>query len=96
VEKGLRISGLAGTIAQRVLTGVVPAGTHLIYRSLEGWCMLAGLAGGPVATGASSCVNTLQNADALVQSTFRTVTDTRIQAKAVWWVIDLVSSSPGK
>ena len=90
-SKGMQISALASTIAQRVLMGDVPVGAHMIYRSLEGWCMIAGLAGGKAESGASQCIKTLKQADALVQTTFRTVTDTSNQSKAVWWVIDLVS-----
>jgi hypothetical protein len=90
--KGLQIAALAGTISQRSLAGAVPAGVHLIYRSLEGWCMLAGLAGGKAASGASQCVQVLTSADTLVQTTFQTVTDTSNQSKAVWSVIDFILS----
>jgi hypothetical protein len=90
--KGARIAAIAGTAALRALGGTVPAGTHLIYKSLQGWCMLAGLAGGKVEFGANQCVGTLQLADTLVQSTFKTMTDTQNQSKAVWWVVDTVLS----
>jgi hypothetical protein len=90
--KGLQISAISGSIAQRALLGVVPAGAHLIYRSLEGWCMIAGLAGGPFQSGAAQCIKTLRYADVLVQTSFRVVTDTSNQSKAAWWVIDFFTS----
>jgi len=92
VMKGLQISAMASTIAQRALLGVVPAGAHLIYRSLEGWCMIAGLAGGPFQSGTTECIRTLRYADALVQTSFRAVTDTSNQSKTAWWVIDFFTS----
>lgn len=87
--KGLQLSSLAGTIAQRSLVGSVPAGVHLIYKSLEGWLMIAGLAGGKTQSVAAQGIETLHRADALVQSTYRTITDTSNQSKAFWWVVDL-------
>jgi hypothetical protein len=90
--KGMQIASLAGSIAQKALIGAVPAGAHLIYRSLEGWCMLAGLAGSSVQPAATSCIATLQRADTLVQTTFDTITDTSEQSKAVWYVIDIVTT----
>jgi hypothetical protein len=93
ILKGMRLSAIASTIAQRALIGVVPAGAHIIYRSLEGWCMAAGLAGGVAQAAASNCISTLRYADTLVHTTFRTLTDTGNQSKAVWWVIDIVTST---
>jgi hypothetical protein len=90
--KGMQIASLAGSIAQKVLVGAVPAGAHLIYRSLEGWCMLAGLAGSSVQPAATSCIDTLKHADTLVQTTFDTITDTSEQSKAVWYVIDIATT----
>jgi hypothetical protein len=89
--KGMKISSIAGTIAQRALLGVVPTGAHLIYRSLEGWCMIAGLAGGRTESLASQGIRTLSSADTLVQTTFRTITDTTNQANAVWSVVDFTT-----
>ncbi len=88
VLKGMRLSGLASTIAQRALMGVVPAGAHLIYRSLQGWCMLFGLVGGPAQAASVEGIKILRNADTLVNTTFQTVTDTDVQSKAVWTVIN--------
>ncbi len=90
--KAMKISGIAGTIAQRALVGAVPAGVHLIYRSLEGWCLIAGLAGGRVERAASQGIKTLRSADALVSTTFRNITDTNNQANAVWSVINITTS----
>jgi hypothetical protein len=91
--KGLRYAAIAGTAAQRTLIGVVPAGVHLIYRSLEGWCMMAGLLGGPFQSGSEQAIKVIDSADGLVQSTFMTVTDTQNQGNVVWSVIDIVVSS---
>ena len=90
--KGMQISATVGTIAQRALLGVVPAGAHLIYRSLEGWCRIVGLAGAKAEPAASQCIEVLQHADTLVQTTFKTVTDTSNQSKVIWSVIDFVTS----
>jgi hypothetical protein len=87
--KGLRFAAAAGTAAERTLLGSIPAGVHLIYLSLQGWCQIAGLAGGTIGAGANDCVNTLKNADALVKKSFSTITDTGSQAAAFWWVVDL-------
>lgn len=89
--KILQTSSIAGTIAQRALLGVVPAGTHLIYRSLEGWCMLAGLAGGRMEPVASQGIKILRSADTLVNTTFRTVTDTTNQSNVVWSVVNFTT-----
>ncbi len=85
--KGMQISAIASTIAQRALLGAIPAGTHLIYRSLEGWCMLFGLAGGQ--TQAAAGIKTLKYADTLVQTSFQSLTDTKNQSK---WIIDIVTT----
>ena len=90
--KALQMTAIASTIAQRVLAGGIPAGVHLIYKSLEGYAMLASLAGGKVGAVANQTISTLERADALVQTTFKTVTDTREQSKAAWWVIDYVAT----
>ena len=90
--KGMQITAVAGSIAQKALVGAVPAGAHLIYRSLEGWCMLAGQAGSALQPAANSCIATLQSADTLVQTTFDTITDTTEQSKALWFVVDIVTT----
>jgi len=91
--KALRYAAIAGTAAQRTLMGVVPTGVHLIYRSLEGWCMIAGLLGGPFRSGSTQALDVIKSADVLVQSTFLTVTNTQNQGNAIWSVIDTVLSS---
>jgi hypothetical protein len=90
--KGMRLSAIAGTVAQRALLDFVPTGAHLIYQSLEGWCMIAGLAGGKAESAASEGIKTLQYADTLVHTSFRALTDTDNQSKAVWWLVDLATS----
>jgi hypothetical protein len=92
----VRLATIAGTAAQRTLLGIVPVRVHLAYRSLEGWCMMAGLVGETAQSVSSRCVDTIQRADTLVHSTFKTVTDTRNQAQAVWWVIEIVLSLRSK
>lgn len=79
--KGMRFAAAAGTAAERTLLGSIPAGVHLIYLSLQGWCQIAGLAGGRIEAGASECVNTLKTADAIVKKSFSAITDTANQAK---------------
>jgi hypothetical protein len=90
--KALKLTVIAGRLSQRALLGVIPTGVHLIYKSLEGWCMLAGLAGGPLRGPSASAVQTLQSADTLVQTTFLQVTDPNNQAEAIWTVINFVAS----
>lgn len=87
--KGLRFAAAAGTAAERTLAGGTVSGVHLIYKSLEGWCMIAGLAGGPLQSASNRCITTLKSADALVHKTCSVLTDTNNQSKAIWWVIDL-------
>lgn len=87
--KGLRFAVAAGTAAERTLAGRTVTGVHLIYKSLEGWCMIAGLAGGPLRSASDRCIDTLKNADALVHKTCSVLTDTNNQSKAIWWAIDM-------
>ena len=89
--KGMKLAALSGTVAQRTLLGVVPAGAHLVYRSLEGWCMVAGLAGGNVQLAALEGIRTLHRADAYVTTAFEMITDTSNQSNVLWWVIDLLA-----
>lgn len=90
--KSMRMLTIAGTISERTLLGVVPAGVHLIYEALEGWCMLAGLADGKVGAASSVGLETLKSADTLVQTTFKTLTDANNQSKALWTVITVMTS----
>lgn len=90
--KGMRMTAIAGTAAERALLGIIPEGTHLIYRSLEGWCMVAGLAGGNIGSAAAECVTTLKRADTMVWSAYKTVVSTENQARAIWLLIDVVSA----
>jgi hypothetical protein len=90
--KGLKIAATTSTIAQRALLGVVPAGAHMIYRSLEGWCMIGGLVGGSARPDASPAVRAIQGADAWVQTKFQMITDTDNQSRAFWWLVDLVAA----
>jgi hypothetical protein len=87
--KGMRFAAAAGTAAERTLLGAFPSGVHLIYLSLQGWCQIAGLAGGKIESGANDCVNVLKSADVIVQKTFSTITDTGNQSKAFWSVVNL-------
>jgi hypothetical protein len=45
LEKGRQIDLIVSTAALRSITGVVPTGAHLMAKSLEGYCEVAGLAG---------------------------------------------------
>ncbi len=90
--KGLKITTLAGTISERMLLGVLPFGTHLIYKSLEGWLMLGGLMGGRAGRASAQGISILENADTLVQTTFTTWTDTQTQGEALWRVVNVITS----
>ena len=87
--KGMRFAAAAGTAAERTLLGTVPTGVHLIYLSLQGWCRIAGLAGGKVESGANQAISVLESADALVRKSFSAITDSSNQSKAFWWVVDV-------
>ena len=89
--KGLKLTATAGTIAERVLAGAVSSGVHMIYKSVSGYCMMAGLAGFDKSS--QQCLQTINNADTLVQTTFKQLTDTENQAKAFWWVVDFATRS---
>lgn len=84
--KGLRLTTIAGTAAERTLLSPVSAGSSLVFKSLQGYCQMIGLAGGRAQTFASSCVNNLQKANNTVQSTFKVATDTNNQAQAIYWI----------
>jgi hypothetical protein len=96
--KGMRYSSVAGTIAQRVLAGSLTSGVHLIYRSLEGWCMIGGLAGGRAQSVASEGIKTLHHADTLVETFFKTITDTdklvREGPKEALWSVITIKTKP--
>ena len=84
--KGMQLTTIAGTISLRALTGVVPFGVHVIYFSLEGWCRTAGLVPA-LRPGADLALTTLENADQLVQTTFKTWTDTSKIGETIWTAI---------
>jgi len=79
--KGARIVAIAGTAAQRAILGTVPYGAHLVYKSLQRWCMIAGVLVPRMQFGANQCIATLRYADTLVRSTFKTVTNTANQSR---------------
>jgi hypothetical protein len=90
--KALRLASIAGTAAERALAGVVSSGASVVFQSLQGYCQMAGLAGGDVQSFANACVDHLQKANNSVQSTFKLVTDTNKQAEAIYWVTAKVTS----
>lgn len=98
--KGMRYAALAGTAAERALAGMVTGSVHLAYRSMQGYCMMAGLLGGSAQSAANQCIVTLNHADAFVNRSVHMVTDTGNQAyavyhpveaakKAYWWVVNM-------
>lgn len=98
--KAIRYATLAGTAAERTLAGMVTGGVHLIYKSMEGYCMLLGLLGGSAQSTANQCITTLNHADYFVQTSVRKITDTSNQAYAIyhpgqaakeafWWVVNM-------
>ena len=83
-------AALAGTAAERVLTGTVTGSVHLAYMSMRGYCMMLGLAGGRAQTAANACIATLNRADSYVTTAEHAITDTKNQAGAVYWAADAV------
>ena len=83
-------AALAGTAAERVLSGMVTGGVHLTYMSMRGYCMLLGLAGGRAQTAAHTCIATLNRADAYVKTAEYAITNTENQAAAFYWAADAV------
>ena len=88
-RKGARLAGAAWTVTQRCLTGKVASGTQLMYKALEGWCMIGGLiwTGSPIK--ASGYGQVFRNADRLVQTNYKIATDAGDQ----WWLVTTLVSS---
>ncbi len=73
--KAAQLSTLVTSVITRTLTGVVPAGTHILATSLEGYCMLGEFVNGGNFQAPQHCVDKLKSIDAYVTSTYNTVTD---------------------
>jgi hypothetical protein len=91
-HKGLRLAGIASTAAMRAWAGAVPFGAHAIYKGFEGYCMIGGLIATRSVVGATHYGQVFRNADTLVQSTFKTITEADNQ----WWLITTVVSPRAK
>jgi len=85
--KGLRLATVAGTASERTLGGAVSSGASLIFQSLQGYCMLAGLAGGTAQSYSKACVAHLQGANHWVQTQFNTWSDTTKQGELIYHVM---------
>ncbi|HEY7334573.1 MAG TPA: hypothetical protein VH639_06790 [Bryobacteraceae bacterium] len=94
--KGLQYAAIAGTAAEKALAGGARFGVHAIYRSLEGWCMIAGLLG--ARSSSAKAIETIDRADRYVKTAFDAITDTTNQAAALtaaaeqarWFVVHVV------
>jgi hypothetical protein len=75
--KSLQYASLAGTVAQRTLTGIVTGGVHLIYLPLILGCNAAAANSpdGGLKSAAEVCSTVVTNADALVQNSACYITD---------------------
>ena len=73
--KAAQLSTLVSAVITRTLTGVVPAGTHILATSLEGYCMLGGLVTGGNFQAPQHCVDKLKSIDAYVTTEYDKVTD---------------------
>lgn len=87
VLKGLRLTALAGTASERTLGGAVSSGASLIFQSLQGYCLLGGLAGGTAQSYSNACVAHLQGANRWVQTQFNMWTDTTKQGELIYHVV---------
>jgi hypothetical protein len=87
--KGMQFASLVGTMANHALLGIVPTGASAIYTSLEGYCRVMGLAGGQFQSAADQCINTLNQADAYVQTSYKYVTDNSNLSRNTAWLINL-------
>jgi hypothetical protein len=79
-RKGFRFKEVGQTAALRTVGGIVPGRVHLIYMAVKGWCDILELGGLAIdSTGtrsiAGQCLKVVKNADWVVQTTFRSVTD---------------------
>jgi len=90
--KGLRLTTVAGTAAERTLLSPVSSGASVVFHSLQGYCEMIGLAGGTAQNFSNACVSGLEKANNTVQSTFKIVTDTNNQGEAVYWVITKITN----
>jgi len=89
--KAAQLSTLVSSVVVRTLTGVVPAGTHILATSLEGYCQLAGLVSGGNFRQPQQCVDKLKSLDAFVTTEYNRVTDSKnvyyfIQTKVNPWI----------
>lgn len=90
--KGLKYTSLAGTVAQKTLAGIVTGGVHLIYLPLVFSCNRVAQAneGSGIGTAASVCSQVFQDADALVQTSAKYVTDPVNQERWLQTVVSIV------
>lgn len=88
VLSGAQYAALAGTAAERVLSGMVTGSVHLTYMSMRGYCMLLGLAGGRAQNIANGWIATLNRADTYVDIAEKAITNTGNQAAAFYWAAD--------
>jgi hypothetical protein len=85
--KGLRLSAIAGTAAERVLIGTVTGLVSAALFSMQGYCRIVGLVPHPnLQSFSNECVDFLENADGKIQTTVKTYADTAKQAEAVYWI----------
>ena len=83
--KGLQFAAIAGTAAERALSGAVTGITSLLFLSLQGYGMM-GEFSPKTASYSQACVKYLRDADASVKSWVQTWTDTEKQAEAFYHV----------
>lgn len=70
--KSAQLSSQVSAVSLRTLGGVVPAMTHLLALTLEGYCQIGGLVGIPQV---QQSVDKLKEYDTKISSTFQRITD---------------------
>jgi hypothetical protein len=87
--KGSKVVHLGQKIAARTAVGVITGGVTTIYESLQGWCMIAGLAGGKFQSASQQCVAVLQDANLKVTATGKAIADLSVDLDPRWYVVNL-------
>lgn len=85
VVKAQKYSLLTSIVAQKTLAGIITSGVHLIYLPIIAGCGAAAKAsgGGAVTSAANVCSAVVQNADALVRTSAKYLTDPANQQKVL-------------
>ncbi len=89
--KSLRLTALAGTLAQRSLVDTIDYTADFAGEAIKGYLMLINLGQGVQAAANAPGVEEVESATKLVHTSVKYIFDTSNQAKGFWWVVDLTT-----